>query len=114
MVDGTGDSGTLGGLGGHEGRVTAEEARGPATTRTMRNSSPGSLVVSREAAPRGVRNAARAVLRTQASAVRKPASRNGEGARGADVGIKQRQRSKLTLKFMADVGCCGWFVNQGV
>ena len=73
VVDNTGVFKTLGGHRRHDGRVTAEEALGPATTAgalatgTAGGNSPGSLLVNREAAPRGVRSPARVVLRTRAS-----------------------------------------------
>ena len=79
----------MAGHGGHDGRASTEEAGGSVTavggmaTGTEGGNGPGSFILSREAAPRGVRSPARAILRTQASAVSKPASNWG--------GIKRRR-----------------------
>ena len=73
----------MAGHGGHDGGASTEEAGGSTTavgemaTGTEGGNSPGSLILSREAAPRGVRSPARAILRTQASVVSKPASNWG-------------------------------------
>ena len=84
-----GDSRTLGGHRADGDRGSAEEAglrpgiaAGEVATRTAGGNSPGSLVVSREAAQRGVRSPAREVLRAQASAVSNPASNWGGVERG--------------------------------
>ena len=55
---------------------------------TTRGNSLGSLV-RREAAPRGVGSPSRAVLRTQASAVSKPASNWGGVERGGEIRVGQ-------------------------
>ena len=86
--DHTGGPGSVAGHGGHDGRAAIEEAGGSVTaagemtTGTEGGNSPGSLILSREAAPRGVRSPARAILRTRASAVSKPASNWGGIERG--------------------------------
>ena len=101
---------------GYYGRATEEEAGGSATaagevaTGTEGGNSPGSLVLRREAAPRGVRSPAREILRSRASVVSKPASNWGGVQRGrgrveqtSEEG-KGGRRFERTPEFMAEVG----------
>ena len=100
------------------GRLAASV--GMIAARTARGDSPGSSIVDREAAPRGVRSPAGMVLRPQASAVSKPAS-NWEGAergRGCAGQTSKEcgggENSATHTRVMADVGWWRWFVHQEI
>lgn len=123
MLDSTGESCTLGGHGVHDDSVAAEivwtsiTAAGELATTTAGGHIPGSLLVSREASPRGERSPVTAVHCTYASPVSKPES--NRGGVGRDRGrVRQmsgdaeaERRLDLMLEFMAGVLWWRWFVN---